>query len=168
MELTIHPNLFYIFNCITRYSSRLPPSVCKENDSEHSFMIAVIILRLADKYKYTNPDIVKHALLHDIGELTTGDINARFKTPELKRVLADIEKPFIDKVYKYFNLPEPSHTDELLIKVADFLCVKFYGNVNQNKQLANEGYRMFKIALKKFLNEINWKEKKWRVENRFY
>lgn len=140
---------FWKFNNIKRYSIRLNQTYT-ENNTEHSFLVAVILCRLMHRYGIENYNLLKYALIHDIGELITGDINTLCKTPELKRVLKDIEKPAIEAYSKYLNIAPISHKEEMLLKAADVLTTYFYGKMNKVADIAESGWKLFKYYLKEY------------------
>lgn len=142
---------FWKFNNIKRYSIRLNQTYT-ENNTEHSFFVAVILCRLMYRYGIQNYNLLKYALIHDIGELITGDINTLCKTPELKKVLKSIEKPAIEAYSKYLNIAPVSHKEEMLLKAADVLTTYFYGKMNKVADISESGWRLFKHYLKEFKN----------------
>lgn len=142
---------FWKFNNIKRYSIRLNQTYT-ENNTEHSFFVAVILCRLMHRYGVQNYNLLKYALIHDIGELITGDINTLCKTPELKKVLRDIEKPAIEAYSKYLNIAPVSRKEEMLLKAADVLTTYFYGKMNNVPDISDSGWRLFKYYLKEFKN----------------
>lgn len=142
---------FWRFSNIKRYSIRLNQKHT-ENNTEHSFFVAVILARLMHKYDYESYNLLKYALIHDSGELITGDINTLCKTPELKKVLKDIEKPAIEAYSSYLAVFEISHKDEMLLKAADVLTTYFYGKMNNVQDITDSGWSLFKYYLKEFKN----------------
>ena len=54
-----------------------------ENNSEHSFSLAMATWFLCESFPYLNKDIaIRYALVHDIVELHAGDVMAIKRTPE--------------------------------------------------------------------------------------
>lgn len=148
----ISKKMFWEFKNIKRYSVR-PAKFFSENDTEHSFMATVIAIRLAKKYKLSEKEelqLIKLTLFHDIGELVTGDINAMCKTEALSRELEKIEEPIHTLFEGYFNYSRKNKKLEALSKAADLLCVKFFGDMNEDKELSEAGFTGFKKYLRKF------------------
>lgn len=142
---------FWQFNNIKRYSIRLNQTYT-ENDTEHSFLVAVILCRLMHKYKFESFNLLKFALIHDSGELITGDINTHCKTPELKKCLSEIEAPALDAFKDYLDVRDISYKEHCLLKAADVLTTYFYGKMNRVTDIAESGWRLFKKFLREFKN----------------
>lgn len=142
---------FWQFNNIKRYSIRLNQTYT-ENDTEHSFLVAVILCRLMKHYNFNSFNLLKFALIHDVGELITGDINTNCKTPELKACLNEIEKPAIESYMEYLGIDTISQKEHFLLKAADVLTTYFYGKMNNVSEVAASGWKLFKHYLKEFKN----------------
>lgn len=149
MEFKIDYKQFWQFNNIKRYSIRLNQTYT-ENDTEHSFFVAVILARLMSHFKYDNFNLLKFALIHDTGELITGDINTHCKTDALRKELQKLEQPAIEAFMKFLAVEPISETDEALLKAADVLTTYFYGKVNSVDDIRISGFKRFKSYLKKF------------------
>lgn len=144
--------MFWEFKNIKRYSVR-PAKFFSENDSEHSFMATVIAIRLAKKFNLSEKEelqLIKITLFHDVGELVTGDINALCKTEALNRELDKIEEPIHKKFEEYFNYSRKNEKLTALSKAADLLCVKFFGDINEDSEISESGFKGFKKYLRKF------------------
>ncbi len=134
---------------VTRYSSI--PTRTKETVSQHSFWVglyAVMIHRmLRDTYvgiyawESVEYQILKYALVHDVGESVTGDVVRPFKyaTPEMKRaadeaediltqrLMPDVVKQIIGELDDPRNTTYSEYVKDV-IKAADFLCVYVFMN----------------------------------------
>ncbi len=91
----------------------------KQPLSEHSWQVAVILL---DIYPETNKNLLEYALVHDCGELLTGDIPAPYKAyaPHVAALVRAHEAEFMQEE---LMIPPFSFTDEerLALKLADIL-----------------------------------------------
>lgn len=149
MDITIDYRHFWQFNNIKRYSIRLNQHY-PENDSEHSFFVAIIVAKLMDHFNFHSYNLLKFSLIHDIGELITGDINTGCKTPALRKELHKIEEPIIEAYSKYLNISKISDAEESLLKAADVLTTYFYGKMNGVEDIRVSGFKLFKFYLRQF------------------
>ena len=144
--------MFWEMKNIKRYSTR-PAKFFSENNSEHSYMAIIIAIRLGIKLSLSESEqleLIKMTAFHDAGELITGDINSLCKTPTLNKELEKIEKPLYDRLEDYFCYKnEKSGKLYYLVKAADLLCVKFFGDINEDKELSEQGFKLFKFYLRK-------------------
>lgn len=63
------------------------------------------------------------SLLHDAGEAYTGDISGPLKKiPELRPIIKGIEKKIDIAIFTAFDIPMPTHEDELIIKNGDMIA----------------------------------------------
>lgn len=79
-----------------------------ESVAEHSFGVAAIAACLVDQLRESGTEIdgervLRMALLHDVGEVFTGDVPKPAKIPALARALADAEDELVGAA-----LPEPA------------------------------------------------------------
>lgn len=149
MDFKIDYKQFWQLNNIKRYSIRLNQTYT-ENDTEHSFFVAVILARLMKHFNYNSFNLLKYALIHDTGELITGDINTHCKTDILRAELQKLEKPAIEAFMQFLDIEEISECDEMLLKAADVLTTYFYGKVNSVDDIRISGFKRFKSYLRKF------------------
>ena len=65
------------------------------------------------------------AALHDASEIYTGDIPSPVKQiPELRVIVKKVEHNLMSAIYQAFSLPEPTETQEKIIKHADKIAQK--------------------------------------------
>lgn len=64
-------------------------------------------------------EIYLHALLHDAHEMMTGDICTTFKTRDMKRLQARLDK----RIYAGFGLPQPRLGDRELVRFYDSMAL---------------------------------------------
>ena len=81
---------------ITRY--QIAPHIYNETVAEHSFFVAVYVLKLHDFYSFDLKKALILALLHDYSEIYTSDVPypIKKKIPELEKLLEQEEQ----KAYK--------------------------------------------------------------------
>jgi len=75
-----------------------------ESVAEHSFALSLMALILADYFSLDKEKLMKMAILHDLGELVTGDIVwARGKIVDLEKLKVKEEKELVG-IEKIFNI----------------------------------------------------------------
>ena len=149
MKINVDYRDFYRFNNIKRYSNSLN-QLYNENNTEHSFMVAVILIKLMSKYKVKSYNLLAFSLLHDASELVTGDINSLAKTQKMRVELKKIDKEFFKIYGTYFGLKSLKKYEYYLLKASDLLSTYFYGKINKRAYIKSEGYRLFKYYLRLF------------------
>ena len=70
-------NIYMRLSSIARYNTRT--RVISESVAEHSYLVALICLVLADLNDWDDEDILKSAILHDVEEILSGDIPGHVK-----------------------------------------------------------------------------------------
>jgi 5'-deoxynucleotidase YfbR-like HD superfamily hydrolase len=156
----------YTLKALTRYNNKF--KIINESVAEHSFFVAVLVLKMYDDYKFDLGKALKMALVHDIPELHLSDV-----THDVKRNFPNLAKEVLKAEYsimrhKYPNWLsafmefESEETPEsLVVKMADNLsCVQY---ATAEIALGNRGYmkEVVKDAGKRVMkSEI--KLKKWR------
>lgn len=114
-----------------------------ESVAEHSYFLALVAMVLGKRFKLNCEKLVKLALLHDLGEIETGDITPYDDKAEEKRVqersfaeallvlLGDVE--FIELWMEYQNI---ASEEALFLKQLDKLEMAFqvleYENIYSN------------------------------------
>lgn len=117
---------------LLRYNGRY--KIKNENIAEHSFYVAYNVMNICKKYDISELDKCKSlefAIVHDIPELYTNDINYITKrdNPELSKLLDNIEREFIvrgmplikDSFMEFQN--DKNSIPHIIVKLADSLSV---------------------------------------------
>lgn len=117
---------------LLRYNGRY--KIKNESISEHSFYVAYNVMNICKKYSVSIMDKCKaleFAIVHDIPELYTNDINYITKrdNPELAKILDNIERDFIsnemplikDAFIEFQN--DKNSIPHIIVKLADSLSV---------------------------------------------
>ena len=138
----------YRLNYIIRYSNL--PRINNESVACHSFMVAMIVLKLKDEYIFNLERAIFMALIHDLPEYATNDIPRTIKQKynKLKIALEEIE----DEILKNFNpivrqliteFESRKTIESIIVKLADSIqCLQYAEN---EIKLGNSGY-MKKVA----------------------
>lgn len=147
-------------NAIKRYNTMF--SNLNETVAAHSFNVAIITLKLHElyksDYKLNLNKMLKMALIHDVGELETGDIvySTKKNHPEVKKILDEIEQEYILKLlgknYKSTikEFEERKTSEAILVKIADIISSHIYG-----LQEVKSGNKEFKIVVKRSKASLN-------------
>lgn len=141
---------------VVRYSGRA--KIKDENIAEHSFYVCANVLTICKAYGINDSmkaKALEFAVVHDIGELSTGDVPYPLKRdfPEMKAALDSAEKKYIERVWPQFSdsfetlLTEEKTwtTEALILKLADTMSVLQYtenelllGNNDSDMAFINE------------------------------
>ena len=62
----------YTLKALTRYNNKF--KIINESVAEHSFFVAVLVLKMYDDYNFNLKTALKMALIHDIPELHLSDV----------------------------------------------------------------------------------------------
>jgi 5'-deoxynucleotidase YfbR-like HD superfamily hydrolase len=127
-------NLAYI----KRYS--VIPRIHEESIAEHSFFVASIVLKLADKYVFDTGRAVSMAVIHDWSESYTDDITVLTKRnyPEISKAVEIVEQkiaksefsPMVFELWKEYKAMVT--TEALIVKYADTIQVIQYAQSEVN------------------------------------
>jgi len=100
---------------VTRYHS--VPTIRQTNIAEHSFNVINLVLYLT-RGNASNA-LIRVALLHDIAEVTTGDIPAPLKrVTNIKADLEDFERD-LHQEHEFPHVSELSEEEQIILKYAD-------------------------------------------------
>lgn len=122
-------DLYKIKNLI-RYNNKT--KLHNENVAEHSYFVALLGLKLCDKYCLSNHikrKVMIKALLHDIPEMYINDITYDAKMIlNISHQLKEFEKKFYKTEYpRYFNLmKDKNDLVSTIVVTADILSAKQY------------------------------------------
>ena len=123
----------YSLKYIERYNNL--PRIKSESVAEHSYFVALITARLANKYKFNIGEALLTAVIHDIFEIYISDIprNVKDKFPKIKPILNKIEENIIIQKYPEYkklieNFNKQLTPEGMIVKLADNLSVLQYAN----------------------------------------
>jgi len=159
----------YTLKALTRYNNKF--KIISESVAEHSFFVAVLVLKMHDDYKFNLEKALKMGLIHDVPELHLSDV-----THDVKRNFPKLAKEVINAEYvimrdKYPNwyesfkeFEDQNSVEALVVKMADNLsCVQY---ATAEMELGNKGY-MKDVAQSagRRVMQCEQKLKKWRRKN---
>lgn len=103
---------------VQRYHA-VPSVLVKQRVDSHAWSVAMIVLSLTDGQ--ASQALLIHALLHDSGELITGDIpfTVKRKYPEVKRITDEIADDAHQRIV--YPLPAITEAETAVLKIADTL-----------------------------------------------
>lgn len=98
------------------------PHIRQQSVGEHSWQVARILLSIAPVY----PGLLKHAILHDIGEIGTGDLPYPVKANNdlLGKLMNDLEEETIENLCNRWGVQsghELSEQERWIFKLAEFI-----------------------------------------------
>ena len=134
----------YTLKALTRYNNKF--KIISESVAEHSFFVAIFVLKLHEEYKFNLETALAMGLIHDIPELHLSDITHDVKRnfPKIKDAVLDAEYVVMNTIYpKWFSLfcqleDDSDSVESLIVKLADNLsCVQY---ANAELGLGNSGY----------------------------
>ena len=136
---------YYVLSYITRYSNVI--RIKNESVAEHSFFVALLVLKLADTYNFDIQTALAYAIVHDMMEAEINDIThyTKSKYPEINKAVKDAEtqafNAFPDgwiKSYYEFGKMYPDSNEMLIVKLADVIQCSQYAK--HEMKLGNKGY----------------------------
>ena len=156
----------YTLKALTRYNNKF--KIINESVAEHSFFVAVLVLKMHDDYKFDLGKALKMALVHDIPELHLSDVTHDVKRnfPKLAKEVLSAEYSIMTHKYPnwlsaFMEFESEETPEALIVKMADNLsCVQY---ATAEMALGNKGYmkEVAKDAGKRVMrSEV--KLKKWR------
>jgi len=156
----------YTLKALTRYNNKF--KIINESVAEHSFFVAVLVLKMHDDYKFDLGKALKMALVHDVPELHLSDVthDVKHNFPKLAKEVLSAEYAIMRNKYpnwlSVFTEFELGETPEaLVVKMADNLSCLQYATAEIT--LGNQGY-MSDVARDagKRVKKSEVKLKKWR------
>ena len=150
-----------ILRSLIRYQNC--PRLINESVAEHSFYVAIFVLKLKEYYNFNLETALKTALIHDIPEAYISDIphNIKVNNPELLNIVENIEEKIMKdrlsdyavELLKNFNI---GNTPEgLICQLADIISVVLYakdelavGNSHFNKIVEKALIRVNEVLTK--------------------
>jgi len=100
------------------------PHVRQQSVGEHSWQICRILLAIAPDHCN---DLLRHAIVHDIGEVGVGDIPypVKLENPEMGKLFRDAEQRAAEDVCNKWSIPSPvrelSYNLRWIFKLAEFI-----------------------------------------------
>lgn len=106
---------------VTRYHTW--PRIKEQTVAEHSWNVQRILLSI---YPEAPRHLIVHAMVHDLGEVYTGDIPfpVKLRNPELKKIMDDMETSAHLRMCFTWGVPAPiqlSELDKKIFKCADYI-----------------------------------------------
>jgi len=133
----------YTLKALTRYNNKF--KIISESVAEHSFFVAVLVLKMHDDYKFNLEKALKMGLIHDIPELHLSDVTHDVKRnfPKLAKEVTNAEYIIMRDKYpnwyeSFKEFEDQNSVEALVVKMADNLsCVQY---ATAEMELGNKGY----------------------------
>ena len=150
-----------ILRSLIRYQNC--PRLINESVAEHSFYVAIFVLKLKEYYNFNLETALKTALIHDIPEAYISDIphNIKVNNPELLNIVENIEEKIMkDRLSDYAvellkNFNTGNTPEGLICQLADIISVVLYakdelavGNSHFNKIVEKALIRVNEVLTK--------------------
>ena len=158
----------YALKALTRYNNKF--KLINESVPEHSFFVAILILKLYEVYNFDLEKALSMGLIHDVPELHLSDITYDVKRnfPKLRDSILDAEKSIINKRYPewrhLFNelVVNVESVESMIVVLADVMsCIQY---ASTEIDLGNSGY--MKNVLKESKKRMRELEKKLKKHRR--
>ena len=158
----------YALKALTRYNNKF--KLINESVAEHSFFVAILILKLHEVYNFDLEKALSMGLIHDIPELHLSDITYDVKRnfPKLRDAILDAEKSIIDKQYPEWRhlfselVVNVESVESMIVVLADVMsCIQY---ASTEIDLGNSGY--MKNVLKESKKRMRELEKKLKKHRR--
>lgn len=138
------------------------PHIRQQTVGEHSWQVLRILLSL---WPECPAHVVRHAVMHDVGELRVGDppYPVKADNPVLQREMDRLEQSAVDEIASTWDLPVPGleGDDKWIFKLAEFIEMWEWGleeSLMGNKFADLVAFRCKKVAetrLKEKQDELN-------------
>ncbi len=157
----------YDLKALTRYNNKF--KIINESVAEHSFFVAILILKLHEVYNFDLEKALSMGLIHDIPELHLSDITYDVKKnfPKLKALILDAEKTIINEQYPVWShlfnelVVNIESVESMIVVLADVMSCMQYANTEI--RLGNSGYmNNVLINSEKRIKKLEKKLKKYR------
>lgn len=141
-SLTEFYNEYYVLSYITRYSNVI--RIKNESVAEHSFFVALLVLKLYDDYDFDLSKALSMALVHDILEADVNDIThyTKKKYPliglAVKKAEQEASEQLTGIVKESFDYTQESSVESIVLHLADVTQCSQYAH--HECQLGNTGY----------------------------
>lgn len=142
-EILVNARKMYKLKNLIRYNNI--QKIKDENVLEHTAMVSLIVMDLANIYKFDSNKAIRLALVHDLCEIHLSDIpyTVKQKFPEIKKAIKKEELSVLSEFSAEINdlLLESSLDNSIetkIVKFADIISCEIYANTEV--QLGNVGY----------------------------
>lgn len=159
----------YRLSYVTRYSNRA--RIRDESVAEHSFFVALIVIRLHEDYNFDLEKALIAALSHDVAESDLSDVTHDIKTKyvQLSNALQEAE---FEEIAKYPTVIKSGFTDfevrdspeSLIANLADILQVRQY--INSEMNMGNSTFADINYTCRKRISVLMEGLKQYEREDR--
>ena len=133
----------YTLKALTRYNNKF--KIISESVAEHSFFVAILVLKMYDEYNFSLETALPMALIHDVPELHLSDVTHDVKKnfPNIKNAITEAELIVMKEKYPQWvslfeSFEAQDSVEALIVKFADNLsCVQY---AKAEVLLGNKGY----------------------------
>lgn len=139
----INPKTLYNLAYLIRYSN--VPRVKDESVAEHSFFVAIEVLKLYETYEFNLHKAISMAICHDFAESEIDDIkyDVKARFPALKQAVKEAEKEVVETYPDYIKELMIEYNDcnsieAWIVHLADAVQCRTYAN--NEIALGNHGY----------------------------
>lgn len=134
----------YTLKALQRYNNKF--RIISESVAEHSFFVALIVVKLHEYYEFDLGHALKLAVLHDVPEAFISDVtwDVKARHPNLSKILYEVEQIEVESRMGTMYLEalreyeEITSVEAMICKMADAISVKQY--TSNEIMLGNEGY----------------------------
>lgn len=142
-EILVNARKMYKLKNLVRYNNI--QKIKDENVLEHTAMVALIVMDLANIYRFNSNRAIRLALVHDFCEIHLSDIpyTVKQKFPAIKETIKEAELSMLSEFPIEVNdllleLSKNDSTETKIVKFADIISCEIYANTEV--QLGNSGY----------------------------
>lgn len=167
--------MLYRLSDLKRYNNM--PRIKSESLAEHQYYCALILMKLKDyiiNISYSEFCILlQYLLIHDVGELYTGDIphNVKEDYPDLRKLLEKIENEKIKSIGFDEEIVFPIEVNEylkMLFKLCDTLqVIQYCENEKRLGNFSEDIESIKKEALTLSTNQVKWLKKNHVLSEKF-
>ena len=130
-------------NYIVRYSN--VPRIKNETVAEHSFLVAAIVIKLYDYYKFNLGYALQMAICHDMPEFDVNDVThgTKKKYPALAKEVERVQFKALEEMpdavqNAFYDFEAGISAEACVVKLADILqCTQYAEN---EVRMGNKGY----------------------------
>ena len=165
-ELESFSKEVYKLKELKRYNNT--PKIHQESVAEHSYFVALLIVKLREYIEFDLPTALIMAIVHDLPEVQTSDIPFNVKqrfnniSPTIEQEL-DVIDQMLGKEYKdiHSRYTKRECIESMIVKLADVLSCKQYSNSERslgNKSMDSIYYECSDAIKRMLIKIINKKE----------
>lgn len=119
---------------LKRYNDRI--QILSEDVAQHSYFVSLIVLQLAQDYKFDTGRALSMAIIHDLPELYCSDVSHRVKSefPQVGRAIKEAEAQIWHRHFPYEwgslarELEDGKTIEALIVLLADAVSVLQYSD----------------------------------------